>query len=102
MTPILLSWSSGKDSAWTLHMLRQNPAWNVVGLFTTVNSEFDRVAMHGLRRELLEQQAACVNLPIDVLEITYPCSNEIYEQVMGDYCRSVVARGIHHMAFGDL
>ena len=60
----LLSWSSGKDSAWALHLLRQNPDFTVTGLFCTVNAAFDRVAMHGVRRELLQRQAEAVGLPV--------------------------------------
>src|SRR5262249_50698235 len=79
----LLSWSTGKDSAWALHVLRQRPDVEVVGLITTVNAAFDRVAMHGVRRALIEAQAQSAGLPLHLLEIPYPCSNEEYERVMG-------------------
>lgn len=75
---ILLSWSSGKDSAWTLHVLRQNPEVEVIGLLTTVNSTHQRVAMHSTRRALLEAQARAVGLPLHVIPLPWPCSNEHY------------------------
>ncbi len=98
----LLSWSSGKDSAWSLHVLRRRPDIEVVGLVTTINGAFDRVAMHGVRRELLEAQAAATGLPLHVLEIPYPCPNETYEQTMGAFVAQQVAAGVEAMAFGDL
>ena len=98
----LLSWSSGKDSAWSLHVLRRRPGIEVVGLVTTVNGAFDRVAMHGVRRALLEAQAAAAGLPLHVLEIPYPCPNETYEQTMGAFVAQQVAAGVEAMAFGDL
>lgn len=101
-TKVLLSWSSGKDSAWALHRLRQDPAIEVVGLFTTLNQAFDRVAMHGVRRQLLEQQAECVGLPLLTIDLPWPCSNEDYGRIMTGFIGEVLARGIRHMAFGDL
>lgn len=101
-TKVLLSWSSGKDSAWALHKLRQDPAIEVVGLFTTLNQAFDRVAMHGVRRQLLEQQADGVGLPLITLDLPWPCSNEEYGRIMTDFIADVQLRGIRHMAFGDL
>ena len=98
----LLSWSSGKDSAWALHTLRQDPGIEVVGLFTTVNAAFDRVAMHGVRREILEAQAAAAGLPLHVIALPWPCSNEIYGARMGDFVRAQAAAGVEAMAFGDL
>jgi len=98
----LLSWSSGKDSAWTLHLLQQDPGIELCGLFTTVNQSFQRVAMHGVRRELLEQQARALALPLNVLELPYPCSNADYEAIMDDFVTQSVANGIEYMAFGDL
>ena len=79
---VLLSWSSGKDSAWALHVLRQQPDLEVVGLLTTFNEEFDRVAMHAVRRELVEAQAAAAGLPLIPVMLPYPCSNEVYEERM--------------------
>jgi len=98
----LLSWSTGKDSAWALHVLRQGADVEVVGLFTTVNAAFDRVAMHGVRRELIEAQAEAAGLPLHLLEIPYPCPNEEYERVMGAFVAGQVAESIEAMAFGDL
>ncbi|HEX5361431.1 MAG TPA: hypothetical protein VFW49_10135 [Fluviicoccus sp.] len=98
----LLSWSSGKDSAWALHLLRQNPDFTVTGLFCTVNAAFDRVAMHGVRRELLQRQAEAVGLPVNVLEIPYPCSNEDYAAVMSAFVDQARRDGVESFAFGDL
>ncbi len=99
---ILLSWSGGKDSAWALHLLRANPAYEVVGLLTTVNQEFHRVAMHGFREELLDAQAAALGLPVWKIPLPWPCSNEIYESLMSEACARAVREGIEGMAFGDL
>jgi uncharacterized protein (TIGR00290 family) len=98
----LLSWSSGKDSAWALHMLRQQPDMDVVGLVTTVNAAFDRVAMHGVRRALVEAQAEAAGLPLHVLAIPHPCPNAEYERVMGAFVAQQASEGIEAMAFGDL
>jgi uncharacterized protein (TIGR00290 family) len=100
--PTLLSWSSGKDSAWTLHTLRQQGTYDVVGLLTTVNSAFDRVAMHGTRASVLRAQAAAAGLPLIEVPLPWPCSNQQYEAVMRDACAAAVAEGIEAMAFGDL
>jgi uncharacterized protein (TIGR00290 family) len=97
-----LSWSSGKDSAWSLHVLRQTPGVDVAGLFTTINAAFDRVAMHGVRRDVLETQAAATGLPLHVLEIPFPCSNEAYGEVMGRFVEEAKCGGVEAMAFGDL
>jgi uncharacterized protein (TIGR00290 family) len=98
----LLSWSSGKDSAWTLHVLRQRPDVTVVGLVTTINEAFDRVAMHGVRRALVQAQADAAGLPLHVLPIPHPCPNETYERLMGEFVARQVAAGIEAFAFGDL
>jgi uncharacterized protein (TIGR00290 family) len=98
----LLSWSTGKDSAWSLYVLRQTPGIEVAGLFTTVNAAFDRVAMHAVRRALLEAQAAAAGLPLHVIEIPWPCPNEAYEARMGAFVAEQTARGVEAMAFGDL
>jgi len=102
MKRVLLSWSSGKDSAWTLHTLRRDPAIEICGLLTTLNSEFDRVAMHGVRRTVLEAQAAAAGLPLWLVPLPWPCSNEIYEQRMAETCQRAVSEGIDAVAFGDL
>lgn len=98
----LLSWSTGKDSAWSLHVLRQDPSVEVTGLFTTVNEAFDRVAMHAVRRQLLEAQAAAAGLPLHVIDIPWPCTNEAYEQRLGAFVAAQKAAGVEAMAFGDL
>ena len=98
----LLSWSSGKDSAWALYRLQQDPEIEVVGLFCTVNQKFDRVAMHGVRRELLELQAERVDLPLEVIAIPYPCSNNEYEVRMAKFIDQVKVENIDSCAFGDL
>jgi uncharacterized protein (TIGR00290 family) len=102
MKRVLLSWSSGKDSAWTLHILRQQPDIELAGLLTTLNSEFQRVAMHGTRRSILEAQAAAADLPLWTVPLPWPCSNEIYEQLMAEVCQRAVAEHIDAVAFGDL
>ena len=91
MKRVLLSWSSGKDCAWALHVLRQQPGIEVVGLLTTLNTEFDRVAMHGTRRSVLEAQAAAAQLPLWIIPLPWPCSNEIYEQRMAEACDRAIA-----------
>jgi uncharacterized protein (TIGR00290 family) len=97
-----LSWSSGKDSAWALHTLRQEAEYEVVGLLTTVNTAFDRVAMHGTRGTVLRAQAAAAGLPLIEAPLPWPCSNEQYEAVMRDVCAAAVRDGVQAMAFGDL
>ena len=99
---ILMSWSSGKDSAWALQQLLQNPEFEVLGLFTTISEEFDRVAMHGVRTELLRAQAEAIGLPLDIISLPTPCTNEQYNQRMSEFVSSAKARGITGMAFGDL
>jgi uncharacterized protein (TIGR00290 family) len=102
MKRVLLSWSSGKDSAWALHELRRDPNVRVEALLTTFNAAADRVAMHAVRRELVERQARAAGLPLWDAPLPSPCSNEQYEAAM----RIVVARardaGLTHVAFGDL
>lgn len=99
---LLLSWSSGKDSAWSLHVLRQTGEFEIAGLVTTLNEAFDRVAMHAVRRELLEAQAAAAGLPLWPVSLPWPCSNEEYEKRMGALVAKARDAGITHMAFGDL
>lgn len=97
-----LSWSSGKDSAWALHVLRQSGEFEVTGLFTTINVTFGRVAMHAVRVELLRRQAQAVGLPLFLIEIPYPCSDEQYAAAMADFVARARAEGVRCMAFGDL
>ena len=98
---ILLSWSSGKDSAWMLHVLRQDGA-AVAGLLTSVNESAGRVSMHGVREEILEAQAVAAALPLRTIPLPWPCSNEIYEARLRHAVERAVADGFTHMAFGDL
>ncbi len=102
MSRILLSWSSGKDSAWALHVLNQTQPGCVGALLTTVNEAVDRVAMHGVRRELLEAQARAAGLALWVVAIPHPCSNDIYEERMRAACARAVREAFTHVAFGDL
>jgi uncharacterized protein (TIGR00290 family) len=102
MKRILLSWSSGKDSAWTLHVLRQRGENEVAGLLTTFNQAADRVAMHAVRRELVERQALATGLPLWAVPLPWPCSNEQYEWLMAETCAKAIAAGIEGIAFGDL
>jgi uncharacterized protein (TIGR00290 family) len=97
-----LSWSSGKDSAWALHVLRAARELSVVGLLTTVNQHFDRVAMHAVRTELLRAQAEAAGLPLLEVNIPFPCSNEQYEAAMASAVATARAQGVTVMAFGDL
>jgi uncharacterized protein (TIGR00290 family) len=99
---VLLSWSSGKDSAWTLHRLRQRSDLEVVGLLTTFNEAFDRVAMHEVRRELVEAQADAAGLPLVPVMLPFPCTNEVYEERMQKAIVEAKTVGVTHMAFGDL
>ncbi len=96
-----LSWSSGKDAAWSLHEMRRADV-PVTGLFTTVNAAFDRVAMHAVRRSLLEAQARAAGLPLSVIEIPYPCPNADYARIMGAFVAEAKGSGVTQMAFGDL
>jgi uncharacterized protein (TIGR00290 family) len=102
MHRVLLSWSSGKDSAWALHVLRQQRDLEVVGLLTTFNDAAGRVAMHAVRHALVEAQAAAAGLPLWAVPLPFPCSNAEYEEKM----RAVIGRareeGVTHVAFGDL
>ena len=99
---IIISWSSGKDSAWMLHVLRQQYGEAVAGLLTTVNEAFDRVAMHAVRRPLLQAQADAADLPLHCVDIPWPCSNEEYERRMRAAVGSLTTAGLTHVAFGDL
>lgn len=98
----LLSWSSGKDSAWALHLLRRRGDVEVVGLVTTFNAAFGRVAMHGVREELVRGQAAAAGLPLWPVPLPWPCSNENYEALMRGVVETARADGVTVFAFGDL
>jgi uncharacterized protein (TIGR00290 family) len=99
---VLLSWSSGKDSAWALHVLRQQPDVEVAGLLTTFNEAAGRVAMHAVRRELVEAQAVAAGLPLWPTALPWPCSNAEYEQRMSAVLSRACEAGITAVAFGDL
>lgn len=98
----LVSWSSGKDSAWLVHQLRHTAGVELAGLLTTVNAAANRVAMHAVRVELLEAQASSLGLPLHIVEIPSPCSNEEYERAMAGVVSTAVRQGFTHVAFGDL
>lgn len=98
----LLSWSSGKDSAWALHLLQQDPTIDLAGLFTAVNQKDNRVSMHATRLEMLQHQAEAVGLPVQMINLPDPCTNEQYEDIMGQFIMASAAKGVEVMAFGDL
>jgi len=95
-------WSSGKDSAWALHVARQENELDVVGLLTTVTEPYDRVAMHAVRQEILDAQAEAAGLPLCRVPIPAPCSNEAYEEAMSRAIARARDEGVTHMIFGDL
>ena len=99
---ILVSWSSGKDSAWMLHVLKQDAAVEIGGLLTTMNEEFDRVAMHAVRRRLVEAQAESAGVPLRTVPLPWPCTNDEYESRMRAAVSQAVSEGFTHVAFGDL
>jgi uncharacterized protein (TIGR00290 family) len=98
----MVSWSSGKDSAWMVHVLRQQPGIELAGMLTTVNEVHQRVAMHAVRVGLLQAQAEALGLPLWQIPIPSPCPNEIYERAMAAAVQRAVAEGFTHVAFGDL
>lgn len=102
MKRVVVSWSSGKDCAWALHRLWQQPGIELVGLLTSFNAAFDRVAMHGVRRTLVEAQASSIGLPLQSVSLPWPCSNAEYEQRMGVAIEAMRNDGVTHIAFGDL
>ena len=102
MKKTLVSWSSGKDSAWMIHVLRQQPDIELAGVLTTVNEKYQRVAMHAVRVELLQAQADALGLPLWQIPIPSPCPNDVYERAMAAAVRRAVDEGFTHVAFGDL
>jgi uncharacterized protein (TIGR00290 family) len=98
----LISWSSGKDSAFALHESRRADDFDIVGALTTVTETFDRVSIHGVRQEILQAQLAAAGLPPRIVPIPYPCPNAIYEARMGEAVAQAVRDGVTHMIFGDL
>ena len=97
-----MSWSSGKDSAWILHILRQNPMIEIIGMFTGVSEKYNRASMHATRLEMLERQADATGLPLQTIHLPDPCTNEQYDGIMRKFVDKSVAKGVECMAFGDL
>ena len=102
MKRMLLSWSSGKDSAWSLHLLRQQNEYEIVGLLTAFKQATNRVAMHAVRRSLVEAQAEAAGIPLWAVDLPQPCSNADYERIMKEKCKAAVQSGVECIAFGDL
>jgi uncharacterized protein (TIGR00290 family) len=103
MNKTLVSWSSGKDSAWLVHTIRTSmPDYDIRALLTTINQDANRVAMHAVRTDVLQAQAQALDLPLWMVPIPSPCPNEVYEQAMGAAVARAVAEGFTHVAFGDL
>lgn len=98
----LVSWSSGKDSAWMVHVLRQRGDVRIAGLLTTINESARRVAMHAVRVDVVQAQAGALGLPLWMIPIPSPCPNEVYEQAMGEAVARAAGEGFTHVAFGDL
>ncbi len=100
--PVVFSWSGGKDSALALHCLLRDPAFQVVSLLTTVTEGYDRISMHGVRRELLHRQAESIGLPVEEVVIPPQCVNSVYESRMAEAVLRFRSRGVMHFAFGDI
>lgn len=98
----LIAWSSGKDSAFALHEVRRAGTFDIVGALTTVTETFERVSMHGVRREILAAQLAAAQLPATIVPIPYPCPNEVYEARMSAALATAREQGVTHIVFGDL
>jgi len=97
-----ISWSSGKDSAYALHEARRLGLAQIVGSLTTVSEKYDRVAMHGVRRGVLDRQVEALQLPALTVSIPSPCPNQVYESRMAEACAHLQRQGVHHIVFGDL
>ena len=97
-----MSWSSGKDSTLSLHLARSYGSLDIVALLTTMNAEANRVAMHAVRRDLLESQAQSLGLPLNVVELPWPCPNEVYEELMASAIATAVDDGVSRVVFGDI
>jgi uncharacterized protein (TIGR00290 family) len=102
MQNILVSWSGGKDSAMALHEITKDPDYHIAALLTTVTQDYDRISMHGVRRVLLEQQAASLGLPLEIVWISKNASNEEYEAQMGAALGKYKQAGVSAVAFGDI
>jgi uncharacterized protein (TIGR00290 family) len=99
---VLFCWSGGKDSAMALHALRAGDDCRITALLTTITEEYDRISMHGVRRALLERQAESLGLPLHAVLIPPQCINAIYEERMKEALAQYLARGVRHVAFGDI
>lgn len=99
---VVVSWSSGKDCAFALHQVRSEGNFEVVGLLTTLNSENDRVAMHGVRKDLLQKQMDALGLPAEMVMLPMPCDNETYRRLVGGSIELLRERGVQNVVFGDL
>src|SRR5580693_1092531 len=97
-----VSWSSGKDSAFALYEAMRLGSAEIAGVLTTINEEYDRVAMHGVRHALLDRQIAALGLPAIKVLIPNPCPNDVYEARMVEACMTIKAQGVDHIVFGDL
>lgn len=98
----LMSWSSGKDSAWALHLLQEDPTIHMLGLFTVIIQNESRVAMHATRLEMLERQADAVGLPLQTISLPDPCTTEHCNAIIRQFVVEFAAKGIECMAYGDL
>lgn len=98
----MISWSTGKDSAWSTYQLQQRNDIELVGCLCTINKVHQRTAMHAVRVELLKQQAHALNLPLTIVELPFPCSNEEYQSIMGGVVADMIDQGVECMSFGDL
>src|ERR1700730_16517732 len=99
---VLFCWSGGKDSAMALHALQSAHSYRVTALLTTITEEYDRISMHGVRRVLLERQAASIGLPLHAVLIPPQCINAVYEERMKEALSGHLARGAQRVAFGDI
>jgi uncharacterized protein (TIGR00290 family) len=102
MPKAVVSWSSGKDCAFALHQVRTEGRLDVVGLLTTLNEENDRIAMHGVRKELLQMQLEALDLPAEMVMLPMPCDDETYRQRVGLAVETLRGRGVKQVVFGDL
>ena len=102
MQKLILSWSGGKDCALALYKLQRQPEYKVAGLLTTITKDYDRISMHGVRRTLLEEQAASLGIPLIKIFLPTKCTNEIYEQAMSITMLELKEKGIDTIAFGDI
>ncbi len=102
MEKVILAWSGGKDSAMSLYEIQSSGKYEIVSLLTTINQDYDRVSMHGVRRTLVEQQALSLGLPMEKVLVPKSCSNEEYEARMGEVLTRFKQDGINQVVFGDI